>query len=178
MLTKLQIFGQAEKSAFFEKLFREKKVAAVASDAVYEIGYNGVLWLRKGLSRVFHTLECTAYQIDNYLIVWKNFSDEPIFMAVSELPFTCVSLGEKDFMLKFETPNKDFFFERCSWQPSKENYEVTPFPIGETPSDLERAVQTPPSTKEHVWNRLFIRKESIQSYDNTIFYEFIVKWWE
>ncbi len=174
----VRLFSQAEGDAFFEKLFREKRTAAVNSAAVYEVKLNGRTWFRRGLSRAFHSLICTAYQIDNYLIVWENHSDKPIFMAKSELPFTCICIGELDFMLRVETPDKNFFFERCIWQPSENEYKIDVLPIGEVPEEMDKAIDMPPSHREHIWNRIYVMEEGIRSIDNSIFYKFIVNWWE
>lgn len=178
ILQKKHSFSQTEKCAFFEKIFREHKIALVDSHHVSEVRFSGRWWYRKDLTVAFSTLECTAYKIGRCLIVWKGRSDIPIFLMEEETPFEVFSAGKYDFFIRKEISGKDFCFERCKWLPSEQIYIVEQYAAGIIPKDFlpqnDGIIRT-----QREWLRMYPHEDiETKSVDNTIFYEYIVKFWQ
>lgn len=171
-------FSEAEKCAFFEKIFKEHKIVPVDSQHVDEIKLDGRWWYRKNLPCTFSTLQCTAYKLGKYMIVWKSCSDEPIFLMEYEQPFEVFSIKKFDFFLRKTLSDGSFCFERWTWEPSTKSYVMERYADNTVPADF-----TPEEEKivrsEGEWLYLYPHEDiETKSVDNTIFYDYIVKFWQ
>ena len=173
--------SQAEKSQFFEKIFRELHIAPVDSENVHKVAPKDTIWLRQRISRHFANYHCTSYVIGRYVIVWKGYSTEPIFLAELEEPFDIFSLGECNFLLRQFTSDGQCLFTYYCWDKTTGTYQVTEYEPSVEPDEYRRISEfkyNRPVVK-HQWNRIYPHHdEETQSVDNRIFYDFIVKYWE
>lgn len=171
-------FSEADKCAFFEKIFKEHHIVPVDSRHVEEIKISGRYCYRKSLTAAFSTLECTAYQYGRYLIVWKGHSATPIFLMEYEFPFKIYSLGKYDFFLRKETADGRFCFERYTWKPKEQVYISEQYGVSVVPEDFSFE-ETRVVHNSNEWLRIYPHKSiETKSVDNTIFYEYIVKYWQ
>lgn len=175
----LHLISEADKCAFFEKVFREHHIALVNSDAVEEVKWRDPHWFRKAISETFSTLQCVAYQFGHYAIIWKGRSNIPVFLLEYELPFKLFSIGEYDFLLRKSLADGSFCFERYIWEPSEHAYWVEKYAPEVTPAEFVKVDQDDDhSRREHSWVRMYPHDdEETQSVDNRVFYDFIVKYW-
>ena len=172
---KKYLLSEADKYRFFEKIFKELKIALVDSDHVCRVKYSGHYWLRQCLCRSFLTIECCGYKFGRYAVVWKGLSNIPLFIMEFDCPFDIFSIKEYDFLLRKEIQGLNNF-ERYTWQPSTGQYLITTFPPEIAPEEFTNIRQRH-YPEEHPWCRIFPHKNAeVKSTDNTIFYDFIVKY--
>lgn len=178
MSKKRHFFSEAEKCAFFEKIFREHKIVPVDSYHVEEVKLNERWWYRKNLPYAFSTLNCTAYKFGSYMIVWKSCSAEPIFLMECEQPFEVFSIEKFDFFIRKTLSDGGFCFERWTWEPSDKNYVMEQYANNTIPADFsskeDKTIRNKPE-----WLRMYPHEDiETKSVDNTIFYDYIVKFWQ
>ena len=175
---KLYLLSEADKCAFFEKIFKELHIALVDSDRVAEVKWIGYAWLKKLLPKCFSTLERTAYHFGNYAVIWESRSNKPVFITELNCPFELYPADECDFFL-CKTINDVSVVERYSWEPSERGYIIKRFADNFIPEEVLQARAQRKAPKEFSWNRLYPHKNiETKSVDNTIFYDFIVKFAE
>lgn len=178
ILRKKYFFSETEKCAFFEKIFKELKIAPVDSDHVAEIKLNECLWYRKNIPFLFSNFHCTAYKFGKYMIVWKGCSDEPIFLMEYEHPYEVFSIEKFDFFIRKKLSDGGFCVERYTWEPSGKNYVMERYANNTIPTDFsskeDKTIRNKPE-----WLRVYPHKNiETKSVDNTIFYDYIVKFWQ
>ncbi len=172
-------FSQAERDALFEKIFREHRIAPVDSTHVEEITLRDRHWFRRYVSYAFQNYYCIAYKIGNYIIVWKSRSEKVMFIAEFELPFDVFSDHDNDFWLRRQTTEKNFFFEHYEWDSLEEVYYVATYPENVVPDEFVEPDKNKKISGDHPWVKMYPHDDiETKSVDNTIFYEFIVKYWE
>ncbi len=165
--------SDAERCRFFEKIFKELQIAPVDCQYVCAVKKDEYTWLKKPISRKFYTLDCSCYQIGKYAIVWKARSNEVLFLMECEQPFEMFSLDEYDFFIR-KTVADSFQIERYTWNESNHAYEKTTYDKGFVPEDFKETHRT---GRKHDWSRLRPhRSPDIRSLDNSIYYDFIVKY--
>ena len=80
-IKKLHPVSEAERCAFFEQLFKNQKIAAVNSNYICRVGMSNGHFYRKDISRRFHNLEITGYQIgENLVVIWQSRSGKVLFL--------------------------------------------------------------------------------------------------
>ena len=172
-------FSQAERDALFEKIFRELRIAPIDSTHVEEVRLENRQWFRRYVGHAFQNYYCVAHKIGKYIIVWKYCSNEVIFIAEYELPFEIFSDKGYNFWMKKQTPNKNFYFEHCEWNDKKGVYYVESYPEGIIPDKFVCTDVTEKNSVSCLWNKIHPHEDiETQSIDNSIFYNFIVKYWE
>ena len=174
--------SKAEKSKFFEKIFREHHIACITGLDVFRVALKDhMVWLRQRISRYFTNPDCTCYVLGRHVIIWKGYSNEPIFMAEIDEPFDVFSIGKCDFLLRRFTANGEYLFSKYQWVKEKNTYLETEYEPSVVPDEYCRISEHEchrPITK-HQWNRIYPHHdEETRSIDNRIFYDFIVKYWE
>ena len=170
---KLHPVSQAEKCKFFEKIFRELNIAPLNNQYVYEVKWNGLMWLRKAVSRRFYTLECSCYQLGKYAIVWKARSSDVLFLMECDVPYEMFSISGFDFFIRKKCDDS-FIIERYTWDKEENVYEKTAYAKGFVPDDFTENYSL---GSKHEWNKIRPHKSpEIKSVDNEIFYHFIVKY--
>ena len=170
---RLYSISEADKYAFFEKVFKEKKIALVDGRCVAQIKPCGVFWLKRYLFPYFSNLDCSIYKIDHYAIVWKGYSNVPIFIADIDCPFDILPTDGYDFFL---CKNKDgqSCFEHYIWQPSTQQYLVKQLDHAPSPDAYKHIKHS--THREHSWDRIWPHDDvEIASTDNKIFYGFIAR---
>lgn len=172
---KLYSISQADKYAFFGKVFEECQVALVNSDCVVKVRQHGKSWLKKYFRPYHSNWVCTIYKIDHYVVVWKGSSDIPIFIADFECPFDILPTSGYDFFLCKQL-NGRTCFERYTWQPAKQGYLVEE--MDQAPSSDEYLqVKKKAIYRDTEWDRIWPHEDiETRSVDNRIFYGFIVKY--
>lgn len=175
----MHLISEADKCAFFEKVFKEHQIALIGDDIVEEVKLKSPFWFRKSLNPKFSTLQCTAYQFGHYAIVWKGRSNIPVFLLEYELPFELFSLGEYNFLLRKTLADGNYCFERYIWEPSEQAYWVEKYAPTVTPAEFVKLPKDDDIIRrERSWVRMYPHEdEETQSKDNSIFYGFIVKYW-
>lgn len=166
--------NEVEKSRFYEKVFKEHKIAIVNSDYVCEVMFENGLWMRRNISRKFYNLEIAIYQINSYLIVFLARSEMPVLLKEFDHPIEISVVSEHDFIIKHVFANEESY-ERYQWLEKEMKYEVVD--CGNVVPDNYKPI--PPRGSDHQWLRVYYRSNSeLKSVDNTIFYSFIAKYWE
>ena len=168
--------SEAEKNKFYKNVFQKHKVAIISSDYVCEIKLekDHKIWMRKNISRKFYNMEIAIYQVHNFLIVFLARSETPICLKEFDHPIE-LSAGEgHDFMIKHISETGETY-EKYQWLEKKQEYAVINYgdvvPDGYTP--------LPQRGSDHQWNRVYFRSNpELKSIDNTIFYDFVAKYWE
>lgn len=171
--------SQAEKSTFFEKIFKEHHIALIGSNNVERVALQNDTWIKQRVKFHFASSEVVCYCIGRYIIVWRGHSSVPLFLGEFEEPFSVAPLGGYNFMLRKHLANNDLAFERYAWSPSAQMYEVTSYAPDEITREFDNLQFCLPPAEEILWNRIYPHEdEETQSVDNRIFYDFIVKYWE
>ena len=172
-------FSQAKRDAIFEKIFREFRIAPIDSSHVEEIRLQDRHWFRRYVRFAFQNHHCIAYKIGRYIIVWKSRSDKVLFIGESELSFVVFCDQECDFWLKKQLEDGNFYFEHYTWNKLEEVYYVETYPEGITPDEFVEPDEKSIKSGDCPWVRMYPHDDiETKSVDNSIFYEFIVKYWE
>ena len=172
-------FSQAKRDALFEKIFREHRIAPVDSSHVEEIRLENQHWFRRYVGHSFQNYHCIAYKIGSCIIVWESRSEKVIFITESELPFEVFSDHEYDFWLKKRIADDNFYFEHCEWNKSEGIYYVESYPEGIIPDKFVEPDKKEKRSGCYSWVKMYPHDDvETKSVDNTIFYDFIVKYWE
>jgi len=176
----LHLPSEAEKCAFFEKVFKEHKVAMVSADCVVKVSSKYPFWFRQTIDKVFLTDECCGYQIGNFAIVWKGRSNIPLFIAECSQPFELFSCGKYNFLLRKKCADDTHCFERYIWLPSEECYQVEKYEPDLVPEEFATAKRfNKHHGQEHELRRMYpLDDPETKSDDNRIFHDFIAKYWQ
>ena len=168
--------SEAEKNKFYETVFKEHKVAIISSDYVCEIKLETTnkFWMRKNISRKFYNMEIAIYQVHNFLIVFLARSETPILLKKFDHPIELSADEGHDFIIK-HISDKGETYEKYQWLERKQEYAAINYgdvvPDGYTP--------LPQRGSDHQWQRVYYRSNpELKSIDNTIFYDFVAKYWE
>lgn len=170
---KLPPVSAAEKCMFFEKVFRELKIAPINNQYVCEVKWNGVTWLRKSVSRRFYTLDCSCYQLGKYAIIWKARSSDVLFLMDSDVPYEMFSIAGYDFFIR-KKYDDNYVIEHYAWDQATNTYDKITYEKNFIPDNF--AENYSPGNK-HEWSILHPHhSREVKSVDNEIFYNFITKY--
>ena len=171
-------FSQAERDALFEKIFRELRIAPVSSSHVEEVCLHETRWYRRAIDYAFANFDCVCYAIGRFIIVFNAHSEQPIFAVEHEQDFDVFSDQGLDFWLKKHT-GYSFYFERYVWTKSEALYYVETYPEETVPDNFVQAPKNDVAPKDHQWIKMYPHEDiETKSVDNSVFYGFIVKYWE
>ncbi len=170
---KLHPVSEAERCAFFEQLFKNQKIAAVNSNFMCRVAMCNGFFYRKDISRRFHNLEITGYQIGNDIIIWQSRSDKLLLLQQNNEAIDLFG-SKKGYNFFIRRLSKDgILYEKYTYDPKEEAYSVEI--STRVPTDFdEHAVS---AGHPHSWVRMFPHEdEETKSTDNTIFYGYIRKY--
>ena len=176
--------GKAELESVFEKIFKNYRVVPINGTDVFETLYDAKrrLWMKKRVSRALLSSGVVGYVIGQYVLVYDMMDKEKVLLvedlgSLANSPiclFPCIGdKRERDFILRSDTGDGIFTYTLYRWNPEDCSYTASYLGTRE-PKCIGKPYE---SSVTHNFNRMYIRKEGTQCSDNTIYFDYIKKYW-